>query len=99
MWEEAIGLNRARHLALAQGSFAAEQAHQWGAIAEVVPPDRALPRAHEIAESLDAQPQLLPRHFATTLRQRISRRLAEGLQRGSALKGLTAADLAHQQRT
>jgi hypothetical protein len=45
---------------------------------------------------LAARPQLLTRYLAVTLRQRVSRRLAEGTQLGMALEGLTAADLAHQ---
>jgi enoyl-CoA hydratase/carnithine racemase len=39
-WEEALGLNRARYLTLTQGSFTAQQAERWGAVAEVLPPDR-----------------------------------------------------------
>jgi enoyl-CoA hydratase/carnithine racemase len=37
VWEETIGLNRARYLTLTQGSFTAQQAEQWGAVAEVLP--------------------------------------------------------------
>ncbi|MFD7389197.1 hypothetical protein ACFV46_12095 [Streptomyces sp. NPDC059852] len=37
-------------------------------------------------------------YLAVTLRRRISRRMAEGLQLGMALEGLTAADLTHQQQ-
>ncbi|WP_030348790.1 enoyl-CoA hydratase/isomerase family protein [Streptomyces sp. NRRL S-1022] len=96
VWEEAVGLNRARHLALTQGSFTAEQAERWGAVAEVLPLGKVLPRAQELAEALAARPQLLTRYLAVTLRQRISRRIAEGTQLGMALEGLTAADLAHQ---
>ncbi|MGW3174396.1 enoyl-CoA hydratase/isomerase family protein [Streptomyces sp. NPDC001153] len=96
VWEDALGLNRARHLALTQGSFTAEQAERWGAVAEVLPLDKVLPRAQELAETLAARPQLLTRYLAVTLRQRISRRIAEGTQLGMALEGLTAADLAHQ---
>ncbi|MFJ5035271.1 enoyl-CoA hydratase/isomerase family protein [Streptomyces sp. NPDC088560] len=96
VWEEALGLNRARHLALTQGSFTAEQAERWGAVAEVLPLDKVLPRAQELAETLAGRPQLLTRYLAVTLRQRISRRIAEGTQLGMALEGLTAADLAHQ---
>jgi enoyl-CoA hydratase/carnithine racemase len=96
VWEEALGLNRARHLALTQGSFTAEQAERWGAVAEVLPLDKVLPRSQELAETLAARPQLLTRYLAVTLRQRISRRIAEGTQLGMALEGLTAADLAHQ---
>ncbi|MEV6057138.1 enoyl-CoA hydratase/isomerase family protein [Streptomyces sp. NPDC052107] len=96
VWEEALGLNRARHLALTQGSFTAEQAERWGAVAEVLPLDKVLPRAQELAETLAARPQLLTRYLAVTLRQRVSRRIAEGTQLGMALEGLTAADLVHQ---
>jgi len=95
-WEEAIGLNRARYLTLTQGSFTAEQAERWGAVAEVLPPGRVLARAQELAESLAAKPQLLTRYLAVTVRQRLSRRMAEAYQLGSALEGLTGADLAYQ---
>jgi enoyl-CoA hydratase/carnithine racemase len=95
-WEEAIGLNRARYLTLTQGSFTAEQAERWGAVAEVLPLDQVLPRAQELAESLAARPQLLTRYMALTIRQRLSRRMAEGYLLGSALEGLTGTDLAYQ---
>ena len=97
-WEETIGLNRARYLTLTQGSFTAQQAERWGAVAEVLPLDQVLPRAQELAESLAAKPQLLTRYLAVTVRQRLSRRMAEAYQLGSALEGLTGADLAYQQR-
>jgi hypothetical protein len=62
----------------------------------VVPLEQVLPRAQELAEALAAKPQLLTRYLAITLRQRLSRRMAEGTQLGMALEGLTAADLAQQ---
>ena len=52
VWEEAIGINRARYYALTQGTFTAAQAQEWGAVAEVLPQDQVLGRAHELAESL-----------------------------------------------
>jgi enoyl-CoA hydratase/carnithine racemase len=97
-WEEAIGLNRARYLTLTQGSFTAQQAERWGAVAEVLPLEQVLPRAQELAESLAAKPQLLTRYLAVTVRQRLSRRMAEATQLGMALEGLSAADLAYQQQ-
>jgi enoyl-CoA hydratase/carnithine racemase len=96
VWEEVLGLNRARYLTLTQGSFTAAQAQHWGAVAEVVALEQVLPRAQELAESLAEKPQLLTRYLAITLRQRVSRRIAEGTQLGMALEGLTAADLPHQ---
>ncbi|MFD3479674.1 enoyl-CoA hydratase/isomerase family protein [Streptomyces sp. NPDC058695] len=97
-WEEALGLKRARYLTLTQGSFTAEQAERWGAVAEVLPLDEVLARAQELAEQLAAKPQLLTRYLAVTLRQHVSRRMAEGTVLGMALEGLTAADLAHQRK-
>jgi enoyl-CoA hydratase/carnithine racemase len=81
---------------LTQGSFTAQQAERWGAVAEVVPLEQVLPRAQELAEALAAKPQLLTRYLAITLRQRLSRRMAEATQLGMTLEGLTAADLAQQ---
>jgi enoyl-CoA hydratase/carnithine racemase len=45
--------------------------------------------------SLAARPQLLTRYLALTLRQRMSRQMAEGTALGMALEGLTAANLAY----
>ena len=93
VWEEALGSSRSRSLTLVQGSFTAQQAEQWGAVAEVLPLEQVLPRALELAEQLAARPALLTRYLAVALRQRISRRLADGVALGMALEGLTAADL------
>jgi enoyl-CoA hydratase/carnithine racemase len=98
VWEEVLGLNRARYYALTQSTFTAPQAKEWGAVAEVVPQDHVLTRAHELGESLAARPQLLTRYAAITLRQRISRRMAEGTALGMALESLTAANLAYLPR-
>jgi enoyl-CoA hydratase/carnithine racemase len=43
VWEEVLGLNRARHLEITQGSFTAQEALSWGAVAEVVPLGQVLP--------------------------------------------------------
>lgn len=97
VWEQVLGLNRARHLEITQGSFTAQQALEWGAIAEVVPLGEVLPRAHAIAEEMTQRPQLTNRYMAALFRQRISRRLAEGMALGLALESLTAANLAYAQ--
>lgn len=52
--------------------------------------------AAAIAESLAARPQLLTRYLALTVRQRLSRQMAEGTALGMALEGLTAANLAYR---
>ena len=92
-WEEALGLNRARHLIMTGGSFTAQQALEWGAVAEVVPLREVLDRAQDVAESIAARPQLLNRYIAVTIRQRLSRRIADGTALGLSLEALTAANL------
>ncbi|HEY2544070.1 MAG TPA: enoyl-CoA hydratase/isomerase family protein [Gaiellaceae bacterium] len=98
VWEEVLGLNRARHLEITQGSFTAQQALDWGAIAEVVPLRDVLPRSQAIAEEMTQRPQLTNRYMAVLFRQRISRRLTEGMALGMALESLTAANLAYAQQ-
>jgi enoyl-CoA hydratase/carnithine racemase len=93
IWEEVLGLNRSRHLILTQGTFTAAEALSWGAIAEVVAQEDVTARALEIAEGLATRPQLLNRYIATTIRQRLSRRMAEGTVLGMALEGITAANM------
>ena len=95
VWEEVLGLNRARFLEITGGSFSAQEALAWGAVAEVVPQHKVLSRAQELAEQMTARPQLTNRYIALIFRQRISRRLAEGMAVGMALESLTAANLAY----
>jgi enoyl-CoA hydratase/carnithine racemase len=95
VWEETLGLNRARHLIMTQGSFTAAEAKLWGAVAEVLPQERVLPRALEIAEGIAKRAQLLNRYVAVAIRRQISRHLAEGTTLGLALESLTGANLAY----
>lgn len=53
-WAEAIGVNRTRYLTLTQGSFTADQAERWGAVAAMLPPERVPPQAQGLAERLAA---------------------------------------------
>src|SRR5260370_24566525 len=98
VWEEVLGLNRARYLEITQGSFTAQEAHSWGAVAKVVPLDQVLPQARELAEQMTRRPHLTSKYVAVVFRQRISRRLAEGMLAGMALESLTAANLAYLPR-
>jgi len=58
-----------------------------------VPLAEVLPRAQPIAENIAARPQLLNRYIAVTIRQRLSRRMADGAALGLSLEALTAANL------
>ena len=95
IWEEVLGLNRARHLALTGGRFTAEEAKAWGVVAEILPLDQVLARAHALAEELAAKPEMYTRFISVTMRQRLSRRVHEGVKLGMALEGLAASDKAY----
>lgn len=96
IWEEVLGLNRSRYLTLLGGAFTAQEARNWGVVAEVLPLDQVLSRAQAIGEELAAKPQMLTRFLSVTVRQRLSRRVAEGVKLGMALEGLAASDKAYQ---
>lgn len=96
IYEELLGINRARYFALTQQQLDAHQALTLGLVNEVVPKSEVYDRALAIAEQLAAKPRLLLRYTTLALRQRLAQRLNEGTQLGMALEGLTAADLAYQ---
>jgi enoyl-CoA hydratase/carnithine racemase len=96
IYEELLGVNRARYFALTQQRLEPQQALALGLVNEVVPKTVVYDRAFEIAEQLAEKPQLFLRYTALALRQRLLQRLNAGTQLGMALEGLTAADLAYQ---
>ena len=96
IYEELLGVNRARYFALTQQELTAIDAERLGLVNEIVAKDKVYPRAMELAEQLATRPQLFLRYTTVALRQRLLARLNEGTALGMALEGLTAADLAYQ---
>lgn len=96
IYEEVLGVNRARYFALTQQELAPQEALALGLVNEVVPTSTVYNRALEIAVELATKPQLYLRYTTLALRQRLLQRLNDGTQLGMALEGLTAADLAYQ---
>lgn len=94
LWQEAIGTVRGRYFILTRQQLDAETARQWGAVNEIVPADRLLPRAREIAEELAKLPPLTTRYTRIALTQRLRRIVDEGVGYGLALEGISAADVA-----
>ena len=56
LWQEAIGTIRGRYFILTRQELDAETAKEWGAVNEIVPADKLLDRAREIAEGLAKLP-------------------------------------------
>jgi enoyl-CoA hydratase len=52
--QQAVGRRRARQMSFTCKFISAETALAWGLVNEIVPPDRLLPRAMEIAEDIGA---------------------------------------------
>src|SRR6476646_3329368 len=94
LWQEAIGTVRGRYFILTQQELDAETAKEWGAVNEIVAPDKLLPRAREIAEGLAKLPPLTSRYTRIAMTQKLRRIIDEGVTLGLALEGISAADVA-----
>lgn len=94
LWQEVIGSVRARYFILTRQEIDATTAKEWGAVNEIVPADRLLARAHEIAEQLAKLPPLTSSYTRVALTQKLRRIVDEGIGYGLALEGISAADVA-----
>lgn len=96
LWPEVIGSVRGRYFILTRQVLDAQTAMAYGAVNEIVPADRLLVRAHELAEQLAALPPLTSRYTRIALTQKLRRIIDEGAGYGLALEGISAADVARR---
>jgi enoyl-CoA hydratase/carnithine racemase len=94
LWQEVIGSVRGRYFILTRQELDAKTAKEWGAVNEIVPADKLLARAREIAERLAKLPPLTTRYTRIALTQKLRRIIDEGVGYGLALEGISAADVA-----
>ena len=94
LWQEVIGTVRGRYFILTRQELDAQTAKEWGAVNEIVPADKLLARAREIAEGLAKLPPLTTRYTRIALTQKLRRIIDEGVGYGLALEGISAADVA-----
>ncbi|KPH80061.1 enoyl-CoA hydratase/isomerase family protein [Bosea vaviloviae] len=99
LWPEVIGSVRGRYFILTRQILDAETAREYGAVNEIVPADRLLDRAREIAEGLAALPPLTGRYTRIALTQKLRRIIDEGVGYGLALEGISAAEVARAMAT
>ena len=94
LWPEVVGSIRGRYFILTRQVLDAQTAKDWGVVNEILPADKLLSRAHEIADDLAALPPLTARYTRIALTQRLRRIVDEGAGYGLALEGISAADVA-----
>jgi len=94
LWPEVIGSIRGRYFILTRQLLDAQTAKDWGVVNEIVPLDRLLARAHEIADGIAALPPLTSRYTRIALTQKLRRIIDEGSGYSLALEGISAADVA-----
>ena len=93
LWPEVIGSIRGRYFILTRQILDAATAKDWGVVNEIVPADRLLARAHEIAESIAVLPQLTSSYTRIALTQKLRRIIDQGAGYGLALEGISAAEV------
>jgi len=85
VWNLLAGHNRGRYFLLTGMRLGAQEAKEWGVVAEIHPKDRVLDRAWELAHELAKRPPLTLRYtrqlFTQELKRAFLNELAHGLAR------------------
>ncbi len=90
VWPHVIGANRGRYFLISGQELDAKTAMEYGAVNEVLAPDKLMPRALELARFIAAKPELTRRYTRVVLTQRLKRLMDEGLGLGLAVEALAA---------
>src|SRR5712691_4648010 len=94
VWPLVLGVNRGRYFLLTGQKLSAREAQTLGVVSEVVPRERLLSRAREIAEQIVKKPTLATRYARVALTQQLKRAMLDNLGYGLALEGLGALSAA-----
>jgi enoyl-CoA hydratase/carnithine racemase len=78
-FQELMGLKRAAYFLYTSDKITAQMAKEMGLVNEVLPLDRLLPRAWEIAEKIMQKPRSIRRLTSAVLRRQWKRRLVQDL--------------------
>lgn len=89
VWLDLLGSNRGRYFLLTSQTLSAGEALELGVVNEVLPAEKLMERAMELAEQLAALSTLTLRHTRILFTQRWKRLMLENLGYGLALEGHT----------
>jgi enoyl-CoA hydratase/carnithine racemase len=92
VWPLLLGPNRGRYFLLTGQRLSAEEARDLGVVNEVLPADRLMDRAYELARLLARQPDVILRYTRDALTQQMKRLMMDQLGHGLALEGLGTYD-------
>lgn len=93
VWTHVLGPNKGRYFLLMGEELGADEALARGVVGEVLPQDKVLDRAMEIAATFAGKTDLALRYSRVVLTQRYKRLMDEGLSLGLGLEALAAVDL------
>jgi len=98
-WQMLLGVNRGRYFLLTGQQIPAQDALSLGIVSEVVPKDRLMARAWELAAQLAKQPTMTLRYSRTALTQHIKRRMQDDLGYGLMLEGMCLLGAPHPNKS
>jgi enoyl-CoA hydratase/carnithine racemase len=85
-----MGLNRARYFMLTGQELSAQQCLDLGLVNEVLPQERVLERAYELARHVLRAKPMVVRLFRPTLLQQVKRQFLDNVSHGLMLEGMAA---------
>jgi enoyl-CoA hydratase/carnithine racemase len=88
VWPMLLGPNRGRYFLLTGQRLSAQEALRLGVVAEVLPAERLMPRARELAAQLAKLPTRTLRHTRQVLTRHLRSRLHDELELGLAVEAL-----------
>ena len=87
-----MGPTRARYFMITGQEIDAHEALAIGIVNEVLPPERVLPRAWELARQINRQSALVLRYTRVAFVHEIKQRILAGQGYGTLLEGMAAID-------